>query len=84
LCLEVIKVIQRPELSPLCPLAAFPVRNYCILNSFSHFFNYICQTIELAWFGGSLNRSEERRENLFILLELVNHIEADKLNEQFM
>jgi hypothetical protein len=63
------------------PLTAFPVRNYCISNSFPHFFNYICGTIELAWFGGSLNRSEERRESFFILLELVNHIEADKLNE---
>lgn len=70
------------------PLAAFPVINYWISNSFSHFFNYICGTIELAGFGGSLTgeerRGEERRESLFILLELVNHIEADKLNEQFM
>jgi hypothetical protein len=29
-------------------------------------------------------RGGRKRRRVFILLELVNHVEADKLNEQFM
>jgi hypothetical protein len=29
-------------------------------------------------------RGVRKRRRIFILLELVNHIEADKLNEQFI
>jgi len=55
------KINPKTWIIPSMPLAAFPVINYWISNSFPHFYNYICGTIELAWFGGSLTSEEWRR-----------------------